>query len=115
MTKNECYQGWSNYATWAVALWIDNDQNAYQYWREQLDVQREQAPRCEQVRSGIWTVAQAVQFSLADQLCTAITEASPLRSSTLYTDLLTASIQQVNWTEIAGHWMAEIEPMAAVG
>jgi hypothetical protein len=27
------YQGASNYPTWVIALWIDNDQSAYRGWR----------------------------------------------------------------------------------
>ena len=28
------YNGWTNYETWAVKLWIDNDEGTYTYWRE---------------------------------------------------------------------------------
>ena len=28
------YNGWTNYETWAVALWIDNEQATYQTARE---------------------------------------------------------------------------------
>lgn len=29
------YNGWSNYETWNVKLWIDNEEGSYDYWREQ--------------------------------------------------------------------------------
>lgn len=29
------YSGWTNYETWNVALWMDNDQRSNEYWREQ--------------------------------------------------------------------------------
>jgi hypothetical protein len=28
------YNGWTNYATWAVALWLDNTAPSYHHWRE---------------------------------------------------------------------------------
>ncbi len=32
-TKEDRYNGWTNYETWAVSLWIDNDHATYAYWR----------------------------------------------------------------------------------
>lgn len=36
MTKKE-YNGWQNYETWNVALWLDNEQGSYNYWRERAE------------------------------------------------------------------------------
>ena len=33
MNKNE-YNGWYNYETWCVNLWMDNDQGSHEMWRE---------------------------------------------------------------------------------
>ena len=33
MSDNK-YQGWTNYETWAVKLWIDNEEGSSDYWRE---------------------------------------------------------------------------------
>jgi hypothetical protein len=27
------YNGWSNYETWNVKLWMDNDEGSYNYWQ----------------------------------------------------------------------------------
>lgn len=28
------YNGWRNYETWAVKLWLDNEEPSYRYWSE---------------------------------------------------------------------------------
>ena len=33
MTNKE-YNGWYNYETWMVNLWMDNDQGSHEMWRE---------------------------------------------------------------------------------
>lgn len=33
--KTETYNGWTNYETWVVNLWLGNDEGSDRYWREQ--------------------------------------------------------------------------------
>jgi hypothetical protein len=100
--EEKTYNGWTNYETWVVSLWLDNDQGSYEYWREQAREKRREAPECRQVRDEIWSKAQAEKFTLADQLKDEIEEASPLVEASLYSDLLSAALSEVNWQEIAG-------------
>jgi hypothetical protein len=32
--NEKTYNGWTNYETWLVKLWIDNDEGSYHYWTE---------------------------------------------------------------------------------
>lgn len=97
------YNGWTNYETWAVSLWLDNDQGTYDYWREKAQEMREEAPTSRQVSKGIWSAAEAEKFNLADQLKEEITDSAPLDDANCYTDLLNAALSEVNWAEIAGN------------
>lgn len=103
------YQGWRNYETWAVALWIDNEITAFRYWREIARNCRRAAPNTEQVKKGIWTPKEAAQFNLADQLKEEITEGHPLNGPSMYADLLSAAFSEVDWHEIAESILAELD------
>lgn len=109
MTQNEKgYNGWTNYETWATALWLDNDEGSQNYWREIAGECRLAAPQADQVEKGYWSVEEAARFTLADRLKAEIVEGSPLQEASLYSDLLGAALQEVNWREIADHWLADL-------
>jgi len=101
------YQGWSNYETWLVSLWLDNDQGSYDYWRDRAASFRRGAPTSRNVLEGIWTATEAARFGLADALKEAIVEDSPLEDASVYSDLLNAALYEVNWDEIAGDLLYE--------
>jgi hypothetical protein len=33
MSDDKKYNGWTNYETWNVALWLDNEQSSERHWR----------------------------------------------------------------------------------
>ncbi len=107
--KEQQYNGWTNYETWAVALWIDNDQGSQSYWREEAERQAQEAANCEMVQDAVWTEANAARFNLADQLKDEITDASPEMEASLYTDLLQAALATVNWSEIAENLLSSLD------
>ena len=102
------YNGWTNYETWVVNLWISNEQSTYCYWREQARMHRENARECSQVQGGIWTECKAATFNLADQLKEEITEGGASRvEPSMYSDLVLAALGEVNWEEIADSWLED--------
>ena len=91
------YNGWTNYETWCVNLWLTNDEGSYHYWREEagrhLKDDREDA-RC----------------NLAKQLKSELEEASPLEEASLFSDLLNAALSEVDWYKVADAFLEDLEP-----
>jgi len=82
---DERYQGWTNYETWAVKLWIDNEESSQEYWNG----------RAIEIQSKHQTL------DLADELKEAFDESNPLEEADVYTDLLNSARSEVDWYEIA--------------
>ena len=99
--KDEGYNGYENYQTWAVCLWIDNEQSTQQW---ALDLAREcldSAPEHQMVREGFVTVEQRARYDLADLLQDELSEGAPDIGNNVYSDLMHSAIARVNWDEVA--------------
>jgi hypothetical protein len=103
---SERYNGWTNYETWNVKLWIDNEEATYDYWQVNAEV--------------VWLAATAdvtfsrkerAAFTLADDLKSKFENDMPELHGP-YADLLNAALLEVNWLEIA-HSILEGVPEAA--
>jgi hypothetical protein len=88
---DEKYNGFTNYETWAVNLWIMNDEGLYQYWEEET----QDAP-------DVTTLADTLNEWLKDN--------NPVDTAGLYSDLLNSAISSVNCHEIAGLLWADFKP-----
>lgn len=101
------YNGYENYPTWAVALWLDNseaDQNRAYSLAKQA---QEEAPTDPRVTQEIWTEQEATRFLLADYIKHDVEAFMPELAASLYSDLLTHAVGQVNWQEIADCFLAD--------
>ena len=84
------YNGWTNYETWAVALWLDNDEGTYNLVRE-------------------WAHDADGPADLANTLKDYTEEANPLAdAASVYTDLLGSAIESVDWHEVATTLLADV-------
>ncbi len=105
MSEPKSYNGWSNYETWNVALWIDNEQGNYNHWRsEAQDCWDNASPR-----QATLTREERAAYDLADRLKSQFEEDAPDLGASCWSDLLSAALSEVDWDEIAEHYMDEVE------
>lgn len=104
---NKQYNGYKNYETWCVTLWLENDQSTYAYWREHARQQVATAPRSSHMHNGCWTADEAAKFLLADQLKQEFDEANPLDKADVWADLLGAALDEVDWHEVADQFLTD--------
>ena len=107
---NTPYNGWTNYETWLVNLWIDNEEGAQRYWRYEAQDAYEHPISNQFIASRL----DRVRITLADRLKDQFQEqASDLVGVTcVWADLLGAALLAVNWREIAEHMIADLEESA---
>ncbi len=99
------YNGWSNYETWVVNLWLGNDEGSYETCRSL-------AERCfeEATADEVLSRKERACYQLANELKQMIIDGNPLASdASVYLDLLKASIGEVNWREIANGLLEDTE------
>ena len=99
------YNGWTNYETWNVALWLDNDQGSERYWREAA---QECYSEAEASRS--FTRQEQATLDLSQRLKNEIEEANPVADqASMWADLMGAALSEVNYHEIAEHYIENVE------
>lgn len=91
------YNGWTNYETWNVALWMDND--SADYWDKEAQQVHDFAKA-----DGIFAKEDRATLDFADLLKDFHEETRPIITGT-YGDLLNAAMSHVNWHEIAKHYI----------
>jgi len=99
--KNAEYNGWSNYETWSVNLWINNDQDSLNYWNKVTEFcySEKQNPEGSYI--------EAV-YKLSNYLEEQFNEGTPITEG-LYGQLLGGALSVVDWREIAEHFCDDYE------
>jgi hypothetical protein len=93
------YNGWTNYETWAVGMYLDGNYDGEGTYKDILEITREQGADKYCTASELQTYLQGtIENSDPDGIA----------SSGIIGDLLGAALSEVNWLELAEHKCAEV-------
>ena len=102
------YNGWTNYETWCVNLWIGNEEGSFTYWGEKAEELVRTDPDdllpswCKDGWPSWHSPDQERVARLADAMKEEIeAEGLDTVSEGLFADLLGAALSEVEWLEIA--------------
>ena len=86
MVNEQEYNGWTNYETWLVNLWLSNDQGTEEMINDMAKHSKD-------------------VYSLMEEIKDLIEELNPLKDNAdLFSDLLNGAISECNFYEIAEHY-----------
>lgn len=95
------YNGWTNYETWLVNLWMDNEHSDQEFFRERAKEIYDESHAPGHV---VWTKSETARHHFADWLKEWHEENRPELPG-VYEDLLGGALSAVNWHEIARHYI----------
>jgi hypothetical protein len=106
------YNGWKNYETWAIALWLDNDYGTYTLMKglamqsmEEVLAEKESNYQLQEHRQNLINKAS---YRMSNEIKKYVEEGNPLAvTASVYADLLGAAIDEADFGEIAEHYLEE--------
>jgi hypothetical protein len=103
----EKYNGWTNYETWNVKLWMDNDQGSYAYYGELAQEVYDASKADGNPGDASYALAERIKDEYESAMADLLDSAKA--SSTVWADLLGAALSEVNWHEIAEHLIEDVD------
>ena len=98
------YNGWTNYATWNVALWLGNEDDSFITEQTREFYANAKEPEDYNTRE------QETAYRLAEWMKSYIEELNPLADdASMFSDLLQSALDDVNWNEIAEHYIDDLD------
>lgn len=102
---DQTYNGWTNYETWLVNLWMDNEPGSQEFFRETA---KEIYAETDSYNTGL-NKQEYARCRYADWLKQYHAEENRPELPGLYGDLLGAALASVNWDEIARHYIDAVK------
>lgn len=117
--SDKTYNGWTNYETWNVKLWIDNEEGSYNYWREAAQEAYNDARDTPSANARLtghepFTHEERAVLDLEKRLKSEIEESAPDLGASMFSDLLNAALSEVNWHEIAASMIDDCDKTESV-
>lgn len=95
------HEGFENYQTWAVSLWLNNDEGTWRYWNgaalEILNSLDSEKPSPAEIEKTVEELAESLKEHFEENTPTL---PGP------WCDLMTHSLAYVNWEEVAEGFVA---------
>jgi hypothetical protein len=104
----EGFNGFRNYATWTVALWLGNEQSSYERWREEARRLWDDAGHDSAVIAERWSREEKTELALSSRIAEAVMEMAEEVREGFLRDLLNAALAAVAWHEVAEHFLADL-------
>lgn len=105
------YNGYTNYETWVVNLWMDNEEGSHDYWVGIAEFiynhRAEEQKHFSKMDDAISLLADHIKDHYTDAK-DEILEEMKLTAS-VWADLLGAALSETNWREIAEHLLENVE------
>ena len=109
--SDDTYNGWANWDTWIVNVWITNDLKLYEYIATMAREEVNAAKHNSEVQLGWHGRAQGRLSRILREQFEEWAPDIPITNAIdgLYLDLLTGSLRAVDWREISRHLIEEVE------
>ncbi len=118
MSEEQGYNGWKNYETWAVGMYLDGNYDGPATYYETIERVKYELEHVDHPTSEYWTVEQSKRFGVADILKDWVEEnitphmvdddhPDP-QLHPLVSDLLGAALSEVDWNELADAWIENV-------
>mgnify|MGYP003661800085 CR=1 FL=1 len=100
-TETKTYNGWSNYETWLVNLWLNNEESS-QDFIEQLRSELNEIAPCFPAETN-----EGLFGSFIREYVEELRETWHESAASLWDDIINGALQQVDWREIARAYMEQ--------
>lgn len=113
--NDQTYNGWKNYPTWAVNLWLCNDESLYHETLERTsEAIRDSVSERNKIKArggrSYLSQRESYRYHVSENLKEWVTdELVPDLGATFAADLLGYALGCVDWGEIADSWIQTIE------
>lgn len=97
------YNGWTNYETWLVALWMDNEHGTYSDRCEMAEFIWRRSDEDNEDRS------RDARIKMSDWVESYVRDMVPNSLPGFISDLVGSALSDVDWREIADNWLSEQE------